>query len=81
MDRDNKDLLVNIIVDLLFALPSQMLGPTGLKKKLEKKKKKEKKKRELEVVWTVLLTYAFTQLWFVVSGVVYSGIELTTIKR
>ena len=43
MDRDNQNPL-NINVDLLFAILSQMLGPTGLKKK-------GGGGEELEVVW------------------------------
>ena len=44
-----------------------MPGPTGLKKK---------EKKAGNGLSTVLQIYVFTQLWFVVSGVVYSGIEL-----
>ena len=45
-----------------------MLGPTGLKKK--------KGKKTGNGLGTVLLTYVFTQLWFMISGVVFSCIEL-----
>ena len=41
MDRDYKN--INIIFYLLFAISSQMLGPTSLLKKKEKKKQ--------EVIW------------------------------
>ena len=44
-----------------------MLGPTGLKNREEK---------ELKGLGTFLLSHVLTQLWLVVSGVVYSDIEL-----
>ena len=56
----------NIIVDPLFAISSQMLGPTALKKEANKKKFESS-------LGTIVLIYVFTQLWLIVSGVVYSG--------
>ena len=45
-----------------------MLGPTGLK---------EKKRRTGSGLGSVFLSLCvFTQLWLVVSGVIYSGIDL-----
>ena len=62
MDR-NKNL--NIIVDLL------LLSPIHGSKRKEKNKKKKRKKRAGSGLDTILLTYVFTQLWFVVSGLIY----------
>ena len=42
--------------------------------KLAEYTKKEVKKRAGSGLGTVWLTYVFTNLWFIVSGVVYSGI-------
>ena len=42
MDRDDKDLLINVILDVLFTVSSQMLGPPGLKEKKERKKERKK---------------------------------------
>ena len=61
---------LNIILSLLFATSSQILGPTRLKKKKGKKEKKQ------AMVGHSFANYVFTPLQFVVSGVVYSGIEL-----
>ena len=54
---------LNIIIDLLFAISSQMLGTTGLKKRAKKDRKWFGHCFSDDV-------RMFTQLWFVVNGVV-----------
>ena len=52
VDRQTSYDVIVYIIDLLFAISSQMLGPTGLEKKYKKR---------AESSWgTVLLTYVFT---------------------
>ena len=60
---------LNIIVDLLCAISFQMLGSTGLKKR-------DVRIKSWKLFWHSFVDLCVTQLWLVVSGVVYSGIEL-----
>ena len=55
-----------IIVDVCYLIPDAWAY----------RAKKKQRKRAGSGLGSVLHTKVFTQLWFVVSGVVYSGIEL-----
>ena len=58
----------DIIPDLLFTLSSQILGPTELIKKKSRSRK--------WLGYSFANPCVFAQLWFLVSEVIYSGIEL-----